>query len=114
MKYVPGILAPALLTLAAGLAAPLQAQTAPRAAASSAAAETAMTEAEVRKVDREYNKITLRHGAIRNLDMPPMTMVFEVADPAMLGSLKKGDKVKFAAVDEGGGKLKVTAIQPLK
>jgi len=40
--------------------------------------------------------------------------VFEVADPALLGSLKKGDKVKFAAVDEGGGKLKVTAIELLK
>ena len=114
MKDIPGILAAALLAMAAGLAAPLQAQTPPPAAASGAAAEASMTEAEVRKVDREYRKITLRHGAIKNLDMPPMTMVFEVADPAMLGSLKKGDKVKFAAVDEGGGRLKVTALQPLK
>jgi Cu(I)/Ag(I) efflux system periplasmic protein CusF len=114
MKSIRSLLAPALLGLAAGLATPLQAQTAPRAAPASAAAEAPMTEAEVRKVDREYRKITLRHGAIKNLDMPPMTMVFEVADPALLGSLKKGDKVKFAAVDEGGGKLKVTAIELLK
>lgn len=114
MKIIQAPLAIALLAFAAGLAAPLQAQTATPAAASSIAAEEPMAEAEVRKVDREYRKITLKHGAIKSLDMPPMTMVFEVADPAMLGSLKKGDKVKFAAVDEGGGKLKVTAIQPLK
>ena len=114
MKIIQAPLAIALLAFAASLAAPLQAQTATPAAASSTAAEEPMAEAEVRKVDREYRKITLKHGAIKNLDMPPMTMVFEVADPAMLGSLKKGDKVKFAAVDEGGGKLKVTAIQPLK
>ena len=114
MKNIRALLASALLVLAAGLAAPLQAQTAPRPAASSAVAAATMTEAEVRKVDLEYRKITLKHGAIKNLDMPPMTMVFEVADPALLGSLKKGDKVKFAAVDEGGGRLKVTAIQPLK
>ena len=114
MKIIPSLLAPALLALAAALAAPLQAQTAPKPTPASAAAEAPMTEAEVRKVDREYRKITLRHGAIKNLDMPPMTMVFEVADPGLLGSLKKGDKVKFAAVDEGGGKLKVTAIELLK
>jgi Cu/Ag efflux protein CusF len=114
MKIIQGPLAIALLAFAAALAAPLQAQTAAPATASGTAAEATMVEAEVRKVDREYRKITLKHGAIKNLDMPPMTMVFEVADPALLGSLKKGDKVRFAVVDEGGGRLKVTAIQPLK
>lgn len=114
MKNIRSVLVPGLLAITAAVSTPLQAQTAPRAAASSAAAEAPMTEGEVRKVDRENRKITLKHGEIKNLDMPPMTMVFEVADASMLGQLKKGDKVKFAAVDEGGGKLKVTAIQPLK
>ena len=55
-------------------------------------------EAEVRKVDKEAGKVTLKHGEIRNLDMPPMTMVFQVKDAAMLEKVKVGDKVtvKFA------------------
>ena len=114
MRNVHHLFAPALLALAASMSTPLQAQTTASAVAASPAVAAQMTEAEVRRVDREYRKITLKHGAIKNLDMPPMTMVFEVADLALLGSLKKGDKVKFAAVDEGGGRLKVTAIQPLK
>lgn len=68
-------------------------------AAQSAAA---MTEAEVRKVDLDAKKITLRHGAIENLGMPPMTMVFQVRDPALLNQLKTGDKVRFSAEKTGG------------
>lgn len=55
------------------------------------------TEAEVRKVDLAAGKITLKHGEIRNLDMPPMTMVFQARDPALLDGLKAGDKVRFTA-----------------
>jgi len=71
------------------------------------------TPGEVRKVDREAGKVTLRHGEIRNLDMPPMTMVFAVRDKAKLDALKAGDKVKFRAVDEGG-KLTITEIDVVK
>jgi Cu(I)/Ag(I) efflux system protein CusF len=73
----------------------------------------AMTEGEVRKVDTENHKITLKHGEIKNLDMPAMTMVFQVADPKMLDKLKAGDKVRFKAA-QPDGKLTVTEIKPLK
>mgnify|MGYP001627216822 CR=1 FL=1 len=76
-------------------------------------AATEMTEAEVRKVDKDNKKITLKHGEIKNLDMPPMTMVFNVADPAVLDQIKAGDKVRFRAASEGG-KMTVTEIQAVK
>ena len=58
---------------------------------------TRLAEGEVRRIDREQKKITLRHGPIASLDMPPMTMVFQVADEAMLAVVKVGDQVRFAA-----------------
>jgi Cu/Ag efflux protein CusF len=57
--------------------------------------------------------MTLRHGPIANLDMPAMTMVFRVADPAMLEQVQPGDKVRFKA-DRVEGQMTVTAIEPLK
>ena len=80
-------------------------------AASTAAAPA--TDGEVRKVDKEQAKVTLKHGPITNLDMPGMTMVFKVADPKMLDAIKPGDKVKFAA-DNVNGALTVTAIEMAK
>lgn len=62
-----------------------------------AAAELPWTDAEVRRIDTAAGKISLRHGEIKNLDMPPMTMVFEVRDPASLAMLAVGDKVRFTA-----------------
>jgi Cu(I)/Ag(I) efflux system periplasmic protein CusF len=56
-----------------------------------------MVDAEVRRVDTGASKLTLKHADIPNLDMPPMTMVFQVRDPARLGSIKAGDKVRFTA-----------------
>jgi len=75
--------------------------------------DAAMTEAEVRKVDKDAKKLTLKHGEIKNLDMPPMTMVFRVKDESMLDSVKAGDKVKVA-VDMVGGKMTVMKIEPAK
>lgn len=69
------------------------------------------TPAEVRKVDKEGGKITLRHGEIRNLQMPPMSMVFQVKDAKWLDRFKAGDKVQFRAVQEEG-KYVVTELQP--
>jgi Cu/Ag efflux protein CusF len=66
-------------------------------------------EGEVRRVDREGGKLTIRHGPIPNLDMPPMTMVFQVADAAMLDRVKPGDKVTFEA-DKVGNVYRVTRI----
>lgn len=69
------------------------------------------SEGEVRKVDREASKVTLKHGPLANLDMPAMTMVFRVSDPAMLEKLKVGDKIRFTA-DKVGGQYTVTAFEP--
>ena len=73
----------------------------------------AMTDGEVRKIDKENRKITLKHGEIKNLEMPGMTMVFQVKDPAMLDMVKAGDKVMFKA-EKANGALVVTEIQPAK
>ena len=86
--------------LAAGLAASAFAQ--------------ALSEGEVRKVDKAAGKITLKHGEIKNLDMPPMTMVFGVKDKALLDKVKKGDKVMFAADKAPSGELIVTAVEAPK
>ena len=83
----------------------------PAAAAGAAAAD--MTDGEVRKIDMEGGKLTLKHADIKNLDMPGMTMVFVVKDKAMLDKLKTGDKVKFKAVNDAG-KFTVTEIQPVR
>ena len=72
-----------------------------------------MADGEVRKVDKETKKITLKHGPIKNLDMPSMSMVFGVKDAAMLDTVKVGDKVKFKA-EQAGTALIVTDIQPAK
>ncbi len=115
----PAAIACALLWAAALLASPASAQ--PKApdhaahhAASPAAADVNkadMAEGEVRRIDKEGGKVTLRHGEIKSLDMPPMTMVFAVRDKTLLDSLKAGDRVRFKAVNEAG-KYIVTEIQP--
>ena len=57
-----------------------------------------MVAGEVRKVDKEAKKLTIKHGEIRNLDMPAMTMVFQVRDEAMLDKVRAGDKIRFVAL----------------
>lgn len=69
-----------------------------------------MTDGEVRKVDKEGGKLTLKHADIKSLDMPAMTMVFVVKDKAMLDKLKAGDKIKFKAINDAG-KFTVTEMQ---
>ena len=68
------------------------------------------TEGEVRKIDKAAKKITLKHGEIKNLDMPPMTMAYQVKDAALLDKVKEGDKVRFTA-DKVGGTYTVTSIE---
>ena len=75
--------------------------------------DQAMTPAEVRKVDLDASKITLRHGEILNLGMPSMTMVFQVRETALLENLKSGDKVLFVA-EKVNGAFVVTAIELAK
>lgn len=71
----------------------------------------ALTEGEVRKIDKEAGKITLRHGEIKNLGMAPMTMVLRVQDPLMLDQVQVGDKVQFAAERLNGA---ITVVQMQK
>ena len=69
----------------------------------------AWAEGEIRKIDLKTGKVTLKHGYIPSLDMPPMTMVFGISDKQVLSQFKVGDKVRFQAVDENG-QLKVTEM----
>lgn len=69
-----------------------------------------MSSGEIRKVDKAANKITIKHGEIKNLDMPPMTMVFQVRDPALLNKAKAGDQVRFSAELKDGTYI-VTAVE---
>ena len=72
-----------------------------------------LTDGEVKKVDKDNKKITLKHAEIKNLDMPPMTMVFTVKDATILDKVQAGDKVRFKA-ENAGGSLIVTEISPAK
>jgi Cu/Ag efflux protein CusF len=99
------------LLVAAFIAGAADAEPAP--APAGAASTAPMSEAVVRKVDPSAGKITLRHGPIANLDMPPMTMVFQVSEAALLGEVKAGDKVRFSA-EKIGGAYTVTAIEVLR
>lgn len=80
----------------------------PTAAGASAAKE--MTEGEVRKVDKESKKVTLKHGPIKNLDMPGMTMVFQVRDEKLFDKLTAGEKIKFSA-EQLQGAFVVTGVE---
>ena len=64
--------------------------------------EHPMTDGTIRKVDTNQGKVTIKHGPIANLEMPPMTMVFGMKDPSQLEGMAKGDAVRFHVVDEGG------------
>jgi Cu(I)/Ag(I) efflux system protein CusF len=101
--------------IAASFALPVAAPLASHAASHAGAAPTAavaadMTDGEIRKVDKDTQKISIKHGEIKNLDMPPMTMLFRVKDPAMLDQVKAGDKVKFKA-EKLDGAFTVTELQ---
>lgn len=78
--------------------------------ASSAAPQTSMSEGEIKKVDKDGGKLTIKHGDLKNLGMPGMTMVFRTKDAAMLEQVKQGDKVRFVA-EKVDGALTVTAIE---
>jgi Cu/Ag efflux protein CusF len=108
MKLLSALATAALLTLAA--TAPALAQQATQHGAHAGHADHAghdapasqLVDGEVKKIDKEAGKLTLRHGEIKNLNMPPMTMVFRVKDPAMLDQVQVGGKVKFKAEKVNG------------
>lgn len=102
MKKHRSFVRTAALALSALLALPATAQPAP-----------SLTEGEVRKIDRDAGKITIKHGEIKHMEMPPMTMVFVVKDAALLDKTSVGARVQFMAVSENG-RMTVTEIQPAK
>ena len=95
------------MTLAAAAAALVLSGTA------TLAQDTSMVSGTVDKIDTAQGKLTIEHGAIPNLQMDPMTMVFRAGDPAMLKGVKAGDKVQFQA-DRVNGQITVTKIQKAK
>ncbi len=114
MKKTLGIVA----VSGALLATPLAAQTSADPAANrpdtkASTVGVPMSEGEVRKIDKSAGKVTIKHGQLQNLDMPPMTMVFRVKEAAMLDQIKEGDKIKFTA-DKIDGALTVTQMEVSK
>jgi len=81
----------------------------PSAAAAPSAHAAELVDGEVRKIDKDGKKLTLRHSPLKNLDMPAMTMIFQVKDAAMLDPVQTGDKVRFQAEKIDG---KFTVTQP--
>ena len=73
-----------------------------------------LADGEIRKVDKKAATLTIKHGPIQAIDMPAMTMVFQVKEAAMLDQVKAGDKVRFQAEMRAGGKVVVTRIEPVK
>ena len=107
MRFLSIPLTASLLILGAG---PALAQ-APATAASdshsshhpaASAQQTPLSEGEITRWDPRTLRLTLKHGEIKNLDMPPMTMVFRVSDASVVGDLKPGDKVRFQAEQVNG------------
>ena len=96
-----------LVALCAALASGVHAQ------ATAPADLSDLTDGEIRKVDKDTKKLTIKHGEIKNLDMPGMTMLFKVSDPAMLEAVQPGDKVRFR-VEKAGAALVVTTLQVVK
>ena len=83
-------------------------------AARASAGASALADGEVRKVDKDAQKITVRHGPLPDLAMPKaMTMVYRVKDPAMLDKVKAGDRIRFRAENINGA-YTLTAIEPAR
>jgi len=82
--------------------------------AAPALAQTDLVDGQVTKVDESAGKITIKHGPLKKFDMEDgMTMVFRAGDPAMLKTVKAGDKVKFVP-DRINGQFTVTKIEKAK
>ena len=79
--------------------------------AAAPASQNDLSEGEITRWDPRALKVTLRHGEIKNLDMPPMTMVFQVQDRSLLARAKPGDRVRFTA-DKVNGQYTVLQLEP--
>lgn len=112
LKCIPVVMAAVLFAICQGAAAgsPTVEHT-----PSSATTERAvsLSEGEIKKVDIDAERVTIKHGPLENLGMPGMTMIFSVTDVSVLRSIKAGDKVKFAA-GKVDGRIVVTELNVQK
>ena len=76
-------------------------------------AQVPFSDGEVRKVDKDNRKVTMKAGEIKNIDMPPMTMDFVVRDAKLLDKVRAGDKVRFRAINDGGN-FTITELEPAR
>ena len=120
MKSISALALAAALALPLALSLPAVAQTTAPAATPAATKpmggmthSAEMAEGQIRKISKDTGKLTIKHGPIKTMDMPPMTMVFTAKDPAMLDKVAVGDKVRFVVVDQGG-QMVVTELQSVK
>lgn len=113
MKTILSLALVSLVSIGTSSYAAGDAASSPKMDATAMPASANMTNGEVRKIDLDSKKITLKHDEIKSLDMPGMTMVFQVKDPAMLDKVKAGDKVRFTA-EKMNGALTVTNLEPAK
>jgi Cu(I)/Ag(I) efflux system protein CusF len=109
MNHFPRFLAATLFATSLVTAFGVQANDMTNAPGATAAVE--MSHGEVKSIDKDGGKLTIKHGELKNLGMPGMTMVFRVKDPAMLGQVNAGDKIDFMA-EKVNGALTVTMLAP--
>jgi Cu/Ag efflux protein CusF len=74
-----------------------------------ARAQLATVTAEVMKIDKATGRVTLKHGEIKSLEMPPMTMAWRVSEGRLLTDLAVGDRVRFVP-ERINGHYTVTAL----
>ena len=110
MKNANTLLIGAMLSLATLMPLSAVAQAAPDAGKAASTTAASMTDGEVRKIDKDAGKITIKHGDIKHLEMPGMTMVFRVKDPAWLDQVKAGDTIHFMA-EQINGAMTVVHLQ---
>lgn len=105
----------ALLATFISIAALAQTTPSTQAPAPNTMAAKDLAEAEIRKIDKDAKKVTLKHGPIKNLDMPSMTMVFQVRDATLFDKMVVGEKILFTA-EQLQGAYVVTGVEkpPLK
>lgn len=113
MKQTKSMLAATAIALSSLFSGAVFAQTSPEQNTMEMSAKPGFTDGEVRKIDKEAGKLTIRHDEIKHLEMPPMTMVFVAKDKSMLDKVKAGDKVRFIVIHENGQMI-VTDLQPSK
>jgi Cu/Ag efflux protein CusF len=109
-KYFVGLILAAVTQLSLAQSSTTAQATQPAPSASAQADPAGFTEGEIRRIDKSSGRVTIKHGPIKSVDMPPMTMVFTVERVAMLDSFKPGDNVLFT-VRSDQGKLTITELK---